>query len=275
VAEDGQLQWEARVGRLAAAAAFVSAALLVAYVIVRQAVALKSRPDNTREFLAAIDDQSAAYVASAVLQALSVVALSAVLWYLFNATRNRRPELPPWAVYIVLLAPFLLAAANVISSLDELDIADRFLGSGPRTEDRADDLLGDRAALGVALGSAGGLGVALSLVLININAMRAGLVSRFLGVVGVILGALIVLPIVPPFILQAFWLVAVGLIFLGRWPGGRGPAWETGEAVPWPTAAERAQERSEALAPAGADDAPEEADVPRPASRKRKRKKRR
>ena len=32
-----------------------------------------------------------------------------------------------------------------------------------------------------------------------------------------------------------FWLGALGGLFPGRWPGGRGPAWETGEPDPWPT----------------------------------------
>ena len=40
-------------------------------------------------------------------------------------------------------------------------------------------------------------------------------------------------------IIQAFWLGALGLLFLGNWPGGRGPAWETGEAVPWPSPQQR------------------------------------
>ena len=44
-----------------------------------------------------------------------------------------------------------------------------------------------------------------------------------------------------PVIIQAFWLGALGLLFLGNWPGGRGPAWETGEADPWPSAAAAAR----------------------------------
>jgi hypothetical protein len=95
-----------------------------------------------------------------------------------------------------------------------------------------------------------------------------------------------VLQLVPlvPVILQAFWLGAVGALFLGNWPGGRGPAWESGEPDPWPSAAER-----RGLAPPREEDAagqaegaanggepappPEPEPVPdRPSSRKRKRK---
>src|SRR5436190_17605633 len=66
--------------------------------------------------------------------------------------------------------------------------------------------------------------------------MRAGLLSRFMGVLGLILGALFVLPLIASPIIQLFWLLALGALFMGLWPGaGRGPAWESGEAEPWPT----------------------------------------
>ena len=81
-------------------------------------------------------------------------------------------------------------------------------------------------------------------------------------------------------IVQAFWLGALGALFLGRWPGGRGPAWETGEAEPWPTAAaaraasgdgtpEPAQELDPSAPPPEPEPVPE-----RPASRKRRKKRR-
>jgi hypothetical protein len=112
------------------------------------------------------------------------------------------------------------------------------------------------------------------------------MLSRFLGIIGVIVGGLYVLPLFGgPQIVQLFWLGALAMLVLGFWPGGRGPAWETGEAAPWPTAAERRGlaprgRDGEDEAPAEADDAPDEEPEPaepepvpeRPASRKRKRK---
>jgi hypothetical protein len=75
--------------------------------------------------------------------------------------------------------------------------------------------------------------------------MRAGVLSRFFGIITVIIGALYVLPLGGgPAIIQVFWLAALGLLFLDRWPGGRGPAWAGGEAIPWPTAQQRAQARA-------------------------------
>jgi hypothetical protein len=62
-----------------------------------------------------------------------------------------------------------------------------------------------------------------------------------MAILGVIAGVLLVLQLVPlvPIVIQAFWLGAIGALFLGNWPGGRGPAWESGEPDPWPSAAER------------------------------------
>jgi hypothetical protein len=77
--------------------------------------------------------------------------------------------------------------------------------------------------------------------------MRAGVLSKFMGIVGIIVGVLFVIPIlgsVP--IVEVFWVGALGLLFLDRWPqGGRGPAWDSGEAIPWPTAQDRAAEMAE------------------------------
>jgi hypothetical protein len=123
-------------------------------------------------------------------------------------------------------------------------------------------------------------------VMVPLRARRAGLLSPFMAILGVIAGVLLVLQLVPlvPVILQVFWLGAVGALFLGNWPGGRGPAWETGQPDPWPTAAERRglapprDEEADGATTGGANGAeppaePEPEPVPdRPSSRKRKRK---
>ena len=126
------------------------------------------------------------------------------------------------------------------------------------------------AGLSLAASIASGLAT----ILISLNAMRAGLLSRFMGVLGIILGGLFVLPLIASPIIQLFWLIALGAMFMGTWPGGRGPAWETGEPVAWPS--------SQRFAPPGRDPEPEPepdpeaepAATPNPrASRKKKKKK--
>jgi hypothetical protein len=269
------LEWEARTGKFAAAAAFVSAALLIGGTVLRQLGALSGRPDNEREFLKAIDGKSGSFLASSVVQSLSFLALSGALFYLYKATKARRPELPVFAGVLVILGPLLLATAGPLSDLSRLDIADEFVSSGAQTVKRAKDLLDDRDVASAAVGSGGTLALALGLVLVSINAMRVGLLTRFMGIIGAIIGALYVLPILSgPLIVQLFWTVALGLLFVGRWPGGRGPAWTTGRPEPWPGGTTLGGGRRE---PEPADAAePEPALEPdTPPRRKRKRKKKR
>jgi hypothetical protein len=177
-------------------------------------------------------------------------------------------------------APIAYAVSRVIYSVQAIDIADEFASGRPiRGEaggDRASDI-SDISPVILALQTAGTVGVAFLFVMLPLRARRVGLLTPFMGMLGVIAGALIVFPFASiSAVVQAFWLGAVGALFLGRWPGGRGPAWESGEAEPWPPAAQR---RAEMEAPPELDPhaaPPEPEAVPeRPASRKRKKRRKR
>ena len=85
----------------------------------------------------------------------------------------------------------------------------------------------------------GSLLLAVGLVLVSLNAMRAGLLTRLFGYIGIAAGALLVLFPLP--IVQVFWLGGLGMLLLGRWPGGDFPAWRTGNAEPWPCRERRAR----------------------------------
>lgn len=285
-----QLVWERKFARPAAAAAFASSVFLVANTVLVQAMVLADRPTTDRGVLLAIDQEAGAFLASGVVQGLNYLALGVVLWYLFQATRHRRKELPSWAVWLVYLGPIMFAVASLLSAIDRIDVADQFASSGITEgragERRAERLLEDRGVVPVGLGAAGTLALAFSLVLVSLNAMRAGLLSRFLGVIGMIVGALYVLPLFGgPLIVQIFWLGALGAVFLGFWPGGRGEAWDTGRAGTWLSAAEQRRQAMRATADredAGGEDAggealhgarlPEPDDPPAPRKRRKKRK---
>ena len=61
--------------------------------------------------------------------------------------------------------------------------------------------------------------------------MRVGLLTRLMGYIGIVAGAMLVLFPLP--VVQIFWMGALGALFFGRWPGGDPPAWRTGKAEPW------------------------------------------
>lgn len=99
------------------------------------------------------------------------------------------------------------------------------------------------APLATGLGLAGAFGFVVSLLYTGLWAMRTGLLSRFWGSVGMVAGIAFLLG--PLFLVALVWFVYFGLLCLGLVPGGRPPAWEEGEAVPWPTPGDKAAEELE------------------------------
>lgn len=249
-----QLQWESRFARPAAIAAFGAGFLLLGGTIALQSI-FEDRPriEPLPDFLLSIDEAPGTLLLSASLQALSALLLIGVFVYLFRATIARAPAIPSWFVYLIVIGPVFYAISQVLGAVDRIDVAEVFANQSSNLEecpaierqagdDCADALLRDDVnPIAVALGLAGSVATAFLFVMLPLRARRAGLMSQFMAVLGVIAGVLMVLRLMPlvPEIVQAFWLGAVGALFLGNWPGGRGPAWETGEADPWPSAAER------------------------------------
>jgi hypothetical protein len=253
--KQAQLEWEARAGRIAAVAAFLSAAGVVGAIAARASIGKSST--KKAESLRIAHDHAGAIIAYGVITALSFLALMVVLVYLYRATKFRRPELPRVAEITAILGPILLAIGGVVGVFLLKHAADTFLASGAQTEARAKHLSESGGISTMAgIGLAGSLATGISLAFISLNAGRAGLLSRFMAILGVIFGALLVIPIVPAPVIQLFWCIALGLLFLNRWPGERGPAWETGEAVEWPSGM---QQRAEAMRQAR-DEEPEEAE---------------
>jgi hypothetical protein len=77
------------------------------------------------------------------------------------------------------------------------------------------------------------LGLIVMMVYVPLQSLRTGLVARFLGSLGIALGASMILILPIAVIAMLAWTGFLGLIFVGRVPGGRPPAWEAGEAIPW------------------------------------------
>jgi hypothetical protein len=128
-----------------------------------------------------------------------------------------------------------------------------------REDDQASNALGETslAPLVSGLGIAGGLGIAVALFYCCLWAMRTGLLSRFWGSLGMALGIAALLGLI---LFTLIWFIYFGVLILDRVPNGRPPAWEAGEAVPWPTPGEQAAaelEGSGGAEPEDAEGAPE------------------
>ncbi len=129
------------------------------------------------------------------------------------------------------------------------DFGSEFEGSGASAlsrcastkvaDDEATNALSEAGPQGLATGFAlgGRLGLAVALVYTCLFAMRTGLLSRFWGSLGMALGVAALLLLVQ---FTLIFFIYLGLLLLGWVPGGRPPAWASGEAIPWPTPGEKA-----------------------------------
>jgi hypothetical protein len=273
--KQAQLEWEARAGRFAALGAFLAALAPVASAIALNVI-LPGTIDNDVEQVNALAKHTDAFIVSTAIAAIGWLAFIVPLGYLLRTARARI-EVPRWIDPLIVLGPILLIAALVVGTAD---ITSRAQDALPVTKKEATDLLRDISPAVRGLGAAGALAIAAAFVMVSTYAGRAGLLSRFMTIMGSIIGGLTVFGTLVgagslggPIVL--FWGIALGLLFLGRWPGGRGPAWESGEAIPWPSAQQRAELAQEEAEPeAEPEPEMESAAQPNPrASRKRKKKK--
>jgi hypothetical protein len=282
-AADDQLALELRRAPSAAISALIAAVLplLGGIAIVGT---IRNQPKSTPGKLIYIHDHSGKFVVFSLLLGLGALALVLPLRHLYEATKLRKPELPRVALFCALFGPIVygivqvgLQAVLVSKSATFADPA-----HGNQTYDEAKrvfDSGGVRIFQFLGLGAQLALGFAF--VIICLNAMRIGLLTRFMGVLGIIVGVLFVVPLAPgPPVVQSFWLAALAALFAGRWPRGIPPAWAAGRAVPWPSQQALREQREAGLDP---EPAPATAAAPAPvatprgasSSRRRKRKKRR
>jgi hypothetical protein len=281
------LAWERRWAVPAALASLAAIGFVVAAIIVVSRGVGGS--DGDAELLRNIDAHRTSQIVSSILQAIGVGLLAAPLYYLFCAARARSDDIRGQLVGVVIAAPLFLALLAILSGVSTLQAASDFVGDQlPRllakgvalNSEHAKDLASDAIAeaplrdyaAGVAI--AGQIGFVVAMVYTCLHAMRTGLLTRFWGSLGMALGAV-------SFIFFQFallWFAFLGLLLLGRVPGGRPPAWESGEAEPWPTPAEKAAAQLEGPSgeaeEAGAADGSGEPPPAEPAEPRRKRKQR-
>ena len=229
-----QLSQERRRGLFAAVAAIVSGLAFVAGAIWYQAVNADA-PDGDDEDAAVLryfDRHGSEYLAASILQAFGIALLVVVAVHLYRASKDRNPDQQALVLVVGVLGPVAFAVSTLIRAVTYTILADDFAGRAVQSEAVADDLLGS-PALDIAngLGLTGVLALGFWLVKGSLDAMRIGLLTRFMGIMGIALGPALVLGF--GLLVMPLWLVALGVLFLGRWPRGTPPAWITGRAEPW------------------------------------------
>ncbi len=230
-----------------------------------------------------ISHHAFALIAGGTLAAAAVAILTLVLLLLADATIFRRPEsfapMKPLILAGGIGVAIVTLAHQIVSAIKTHGFA---VGSDPTNTAVEHALTTAATALVGYPPLVAGLVLAIGMIGLMINALRVGLLVRWMAFLGMFTGLLIVLPIggAELQVVPAFWMVMMGVLFAGKWPNGEPPAWEAGEARPWPSRAPARRGAPEpATATAGADgnSSAEPAPAPGPAgaggsSRKRRRK---
>ena len=232
-------------------------------------------------------DNAIPYLLSTLLTVAGAIGLGLTLAYLFRALIARAPDVGRLPIIMTVIGTVSFAVGRLVRDGGLFIGATGFGDASDRTADGAREVAGSGTVIGGYFFEGIGefaLGVAIGLV--AFHAMRAGLLIRFLGVLGVIVG-LLTIPIFGQLdqleAIRAVWLVLIGwLVIGGRTRLGLLPAWQTGRAEPWPTQQQVREQRDAtkrggrpATAPAAAadDGAGAVAATAQQARRKRKRRK--
>jgi hypothetical protein len=240
-----QLAYEARLRPRQTIVAGVAAVALVAAAAI-QLVGPQSKVSELTVQLLLINQRFPLDLIGAVLQGLGVLALVWTLAFLFDVAKARRPEMAQPTRIIILIAGVVSAVGATVYAAILAVKAHQFATQGLQTYTQANHLT-TGAALPVlqTLDIAAQFALDICLILISLNAMRVGLLTRFIGYTGIVVGiaGMLLIGSAPAAALEVFYVGALGYLFSGHWPGGEPPAWRTGQAEPWPSSAEMREKR--------------------------------
>jgi hypothetical protein len=250
---DEQLLYESRVKMRQALIAAVAGILLVAAA----ALQLAGPQSKVSELTIGLITEHKRFpldVIGAVVNGLGLLAVAWTLSFLFSITRARHEGLQPFIRLLAIIGGILAAITAVAYGILVADKASQFVSHGLQTYPEAHDLTNGTSFVAIPLvGQLGALLLAVGFVLTSLNAMRVGLLTRFMGYLGVFTGVLVLFPIGSPVpIVQGFWLLALAYLMSGRWPSGVPPAWQTGKAERWPSSQELREQRLAAREAGGA-----------------------
>jgi hypothetical protein len=191
-----------------------------------------------------IGDHVVAQAVGGILVGIAALLMLIPLRYLFLAIQARNPQLGRGGIVATVAGCLLSGVGFLVYTIAFAIAAKDFAGATVQTSGAARDAISTSAVqAATVLYQLGRFALALALVIVCLNAMKVGLLNRFFGILGIIAGVLLVLPIDQPGIVRSFFFIALGLMLLGRWMGGRPPAWQSGTAIPWPSQQELRERR--------------------------------
>jgi hypothetical protein len=233
---EDRLAYEARVRNRQVALAATAGVLLMLAVVIQ----LGGPHINVNEKTLGLITENKRYtrdLIGSIIAAVSLFALGWTLLFLWGAARAREPNLRPGFIgWVGAAGAVIQGICVVLYAVAFGQAAEDFVNHGNQTWPEANALLSKWWVIAPQIGNyLGLLLLAIGIVMVSLNAMRVGLLTRFLGYLGIIAGVLTIIPLVPIPVVEAYWLLALAYLFSGRWPSGVPPAWSSGRAERWPS----------------------------------------
>lgn len=188
-------------------------------------------------------DNALPFALSTLMLVLAAIGIGLTLAFLYRASAARLSTVGRLPIVMTVIGAVAFSVGRLVRD------AATWIGTAGLADDagaqEARDTLGSGVILvGQLVEQIGQFALGVAFALVALNAMRAGLLTRFLGILGVIVGIVTVFPLDQPNLVRAFWLVAVGWVVIGgRGKAGLLPAWQTGRAEPWPTQQQLREQR--------------------------------
>ena len=232
-----QIADERRRGRLVAGAAVVAAALSAAAAIWSNALGGDAPERNKPAELRYFDRHGGELIASWTLRGMALLLLLAVTVHLYRATKARRADEPQVVLVMGVYGPIAAGIGTIAAGIALALAASSFADREFQTIDAANDAIRTVTLIGL-LSVSGYLALAFWFVKASLDAMRIGLLNRFMGIAGIMVGpGLLLISGLFQFLLPV-WLLAIAALFSGLGLRGLPPAWEAGEAVVTPSTRE-------------------------------------
>ena len=234
-----QLAWEARTRTRQTIVAAAAGVLLVAAAIIQ----LSGTHTKVEELTLDLITEHKRFPIDLIGAIINSIALGLVAWtlsYLFQITRARNGELRDFIRWMAIVGGGLSAIAAVIYAIVIATKANQFVKGCCQTYEQAHHLTSSGLVVALPLiAQFASLVLTAGFVMVALNAMRVGLLTRFMGYLGIFAGVLVLFPIGSPVpVVQGFWLLALAYLLSGRWPSGVPASWRSGQIEKWPTSAE-------------------------------------
>ena len=176
-----------------------------------------------------------ALIAGFVISGIGVLAMIEPMRYLASAERRRSPQPSAITGQFALAGPIMYGVFLLAFEISLIIGAHSYLSHAARTYTALNAATGGGVRIALQLISTlGTLLLAVAFIMISLRSMRVGLVTKMMGMIGIVAGVLFLIPLTPLPVIQALWMIFFGAMLLGF--GGRPlpEAWPAGEARPWP-----------------------------------------